>query len=328
MPESQADRPPDAAPPADAASPADPPPPADAPPLIPGPAVAVTIDAATAPDQADEERAQRRLGLMFWLSVGWIVLIAAAAALADVLPLPDPTDPGIAAARSGVGEERLLGTDSLGRDMLSRTIYGARVSLVVGFTAIAAGLVVGGSVGLLAGYFRGRFEAILMGTVDVLLAFPALVLALALVSFLGPSIGTVTLAIAVLSVAPIARIIRASTLTYSQREFVLAARTLGAKSRRIVLSELLPNVLPAALSFALVAVAVAIVAEGALAFLGLSVPAPQPTWGSMINEGRTVLQQAPHISFVPSAAMFLTVLSLNFAGDSLRSRFEIREGRL
>jgi peptide/nickel transport system permease protein len=290
---------------------------------MPASSVELTIDAVV-----DETEAPKRLGLMFWLSVGWLALVVLLAVLADVLPFHDPTSPGVGPAREGPFGETVLGTDALGRDMLARTVHGARVSLIVGFSSIAAGLLIGGTIGLLAGYFRGRFETIAMGAVDVLLAFPALVLGLALVSFLGPSLATVTLAIAVLSIAPIARIIRANTLTFAQREFVLAARTLGAKNRRIIVSEILPNVLPAALSFALVAVAVAIVSEGALAFLGLSVPAPRPTWGSMINEGRTILEDAPHVSFVPSGVMFLTVLALNFAGDSLRARFDVREGRL
>jgi peptide/nickel transport system permease protein len=286
------------------------------------------LEAALSAPAAEEEAAPRRLGVLFWLSVGWIALITVLAVAADWLPFEDPTSTGLGVARTPPNAQHWLGLDVLGRDMLARTVYGARVSLIVGFTSIAAGLLIGGTLGILAGYYRGRFEAVTMGAMDVLLAFPALVLGLALVSFLGPRLSTVTLAIAILSIAPIARIIRANTLTFAQREFVLAARTLGAKNRRIIVSEILPNVLPAALSFALVAVAVAIVSEGALAFLGLSVPAPTPTWGSMINEGRTVLQDAPHISFVPSAAMFLTVLALNFAGDSLRARFEIREGRL
>lgn len=291
---------------------------------MPASSVELTVDAVV----DETEAATKRLGVMFWVSVGWLALIVFLAVFADVLPFADPTEPGVGPARQGPFGETLLGTDALGRDMLARTVHGARVSLVVGFTSIAAGLLIGGTLGVLAGYFRGRFETVVMGAMDVLLAFPALVLGLALVSFLGPSLGTVTLAIAVLSIAPIARIIRANTLTFAQREFVLAARTLGAKNRRIIVSEILPNVLPAALSFALVAVAVAIVSEGALAFLGLSVPAPKPTWGSMINEGRTILEDAPHVSFVPSGAMFLTVLALNFAGDSLRARFDVREGRL
>jgi peptide/nickel transport system permease protein len=301
--------------------------------LVPAPGVELAIEAvagdAAGRDGTDGTRPKRRLGLLFWLSVGWLGLITLLAVTAHWVPgLPDPRETGLGPARQPPTAQHLFGTDTLGRDMLARTIYGARVSLLVGFASIAAGLLIGGSLGILAGYFRGRFEVVVMGAMDVFLAFPALVLALALVSFLGPRLSTVILAIGILSIAPIARIIRANTLTFAQREFVLAARNLGAKNRRIIVSEILPNVLPAALSFALVAVAVAIVSEGALAFLGLSVPAPTPTWGSMINEGRTYLQAAPHISFIPSGAMFLTVLALNFAGDSLRSRFDVREGRL
>jgi peptide/nickel transport system permease protein len=300
--------------------------------VFPGATAEAYIEAATATPAAtadDDEQAARSFGVAFWLAVGWIALVLLLAVLAKWIPgLPSPRTTGLGPSRQGPTAHHLFGTDGLGRDMLSRTIYGARVSLVVGFTSIAAGLIVGGTIGLLAGYFRGRFETIAMGAMDVLLAFPALVLALALVSFIGPSLGSVTIAIAVLSVAPIARIIRANTLTFAQREFVLAARTLGAKSRRIIVSEILPNVLPAAFSFALVAVAVAIVAEATLSFLGLSVRAPTPTWGGMIAEGSTLLQPAPHIAFIPSGAMFLTVLALNFAGDSLRSRFDVREGRL
>ncbi|HZQ28224.1 MAG TPA: ABC transporter permease [Acidimicrobiales bacterium] len=284
--------------------------------------------AVSAGGSAEDVAARRKLPVLFWVSLGWLVLVAVLAVVAGVLPLPRPTETGAGPARMGPSAQHWLGTDSLGRDMLSRTIYGARVSLLVGFTSIAAGLLVGGTIGVLAGYYRGRFETVAMGAMDVLLAFPSLVFALALVSFLGPRLSTVILAIGVLSVAPIARVVRASTLTFAQREFVLAARTVGAKNRRIIVSEILPNVVPAALSFALVAVAVAIVAEGALSFLGLSVAAPTATWGSMINEGRTLLQEAPHISFVPSAAMFLTVLALNFAGDALQARFDVREGRL
>jgi peptide/nickel transport system permease protein len=132
----------------------------------------------------------------------------------------------------------------------------------------------------------------------------------------------------ILSVAPLARVVRASTLTYANREFVLAAQALGARGSRIVLRELLPNVLPSALAFALVAVAVVIVAEGALSFLGLSVPPPTPTWGGMIAEGGTVLAQAPLVSLWPSVAMFLTLLALNIAGDELQAYFQVREGGL
>jgi peptide/nickel transport system permease protein len=191
--------------------------------------------------------------------------------------------------------------------------------------------VVGGGLGVVAGYFRGRIESVIMGAMDILLAFPALVLALAIVTFWAQgkaNIGHVTVAIGLLSIAPIARIIRANTLTFAQRDFVLAARALGAGDRRIIVKEILPNVLPPVFAFSLIAVAVAIVAEGTLAFLALSVQPPTPTWGGMINEGRRLLNDAPHVAFMPAIAMFLTVLALNFAGDSLRARFEVREGRL
>jgi peptide/nickel transport system permease protein len=225
----------------------------------------------------------------------------------------------------------LLGTDTLGRDILSRIAFGSRVSLAVGFMSIFFGFVAGGFLGIVAGYFRGRLESLITGFMDVLLAFPSLVLLLAAVTFLAegkPTIWHVTLAIGVLSIAPLGRIIRASTLTFAQREFVLAARTLGAKNGRIIRREILPNVLLPAMAFSLTAVAVAIVAEGALAFLGLSVQPPTPTWGGMINEGRIVLRDSAHVSLTPGFVLFFTVLAMNFVGDSLAARFSVREGAL
>ena len=271
---------------------------------------------------------RKGLGTTFWVSVAWLAFVMVLAAAADLLPLPEPSRTGVGRARSGPSADHLLGVDALGRDILSRVVYGARVSLVVGFASILFGLLVGGTLGLLAGYFRGRVETLIMGAMDVLLAFPAIVLALAIVTFMGANLRNVTLAIGILSIAPIARIIRANTLGVAQREFVLAARTLGAKNGRIIRREILPNVVLPVASYALIFVATAIVVEGALAFLALSIPPPTPTWGGMISEGRTSLRQAPFVSFMPSAAMFLTVLALNFAGDSLRARFDVKEGGL
>jgi peptide/nickel transport system permease protein len=200
--------------------------------------------------------------------------------------------------------------------------------MIVGFSSIAMGLVVGGTLGLIAGYYKGRVGRLIMGLMDVLLAFPALVLALAIITFLGQNLRNVVIAIAILAVAPIARVIRASTLSFSEREFVVAARALGAKNFRIITREILPNVAVPTLSFSLVAVAVAIVAEGGLAFLGLSVRPPQPSWGGMINEGRTFLAHTPEMSLIPAAVLFITVLAFNFVGDSLRVRFDPRVGAL
>ncbi|HVT76293.1 MAG TPA: ABC transporter permease [Acidimicrobiales bacterium] len=267
---------------------------------------------------------RRRLGVMFWLSIGWVVLIIFLAVFAGVLPLPDPNAQR-AAINLNPSIHHLLGTDSLGRDMLSRVIYASRVSLTVGFASIFLGLLVGGSMGVIAGYYRGRVDRLLMGIADVMLAFPALVFALAIVTFLGQNLRNVTIAIAVISIAPIARIVRASTLTFAQREFVTAARTLGATNWRIIVREILPNVAIPVASFSFIAVALAIVGEGGLAFLGLSVHAPTPTWGGMINDGRSFLQDHPNLSLIPSTVLFVTVLALNFAGDALRARFDTKD---
>jgi peptide/nickel transport system permease protein len=281
--------------------------------------------AAPAPQQAYVER---RLGSGFWVSIGWVGLVVLAALLAGLLPLQDPTAIGHNAPRLGPSAGHPLGTDELGRDLLARVVYGSRTSLTVGFASIAFGLVVGGGIGLVAGYYGGRLDAALNGLSTVLLAFPALIFLLTVVTFLGQNLFDVTLTLGVLSVAPIARIIRANTLVYANREFVLAARALGARGRRILVREILPNVLPSALAFSLVAVAVVIVAEGALSFLGLSVRPPTPTWGGMIAEGGQVLAQDPLVALWPSVAMFLTVLALNFAGDRLQAYSQVREGGL
>jgi len=164
---------------------------------------------------------------------------------------------------------------------------------------------------------------------DVLLAFPALLLTLAIITFSNNrTIWVISLAIGIVSIAPIARLVRASTLVVGQREFVLASRTLGASNRRIIAREIFPNGVLPVLSFAIIGVAVAITAEGGLAFLGLSVAPPTATWGGMINEGRNVLETDPQIALIPSFVLFLTVLMLNLAGDRIREYFDVKEGGL
>ena len=271
---------------------------------------------------------RRRVNGLLVAALVWIAVIALAAILADVLPIMSPTDMDMLGKREPPSAEHLLGTDQLGRDMLSRLIYGARISLTVGLLAPVIGLVIGGALGMMAGYLGGRFEALTVGVVDVLLAFPPLVFALAVTAYLGQSVFNLTLVIGVLSIPAFTRVARATTLSLTQREFVVAARTLGATHARILLRELLPNVALPLLAFFLLVVAVTIVVEGALSFLGLGVPPPAPSWGSMIGEGRDSLDIAPWLAFLPAGFMFVTVLAFNIVGDTLRALTDPRPGAL
>jgi peptide/nickel transport system permease protein len=267
-------------------------------------------------------------GLVFWLAAAWICAIVLAAALANLLPLPSPTDMDMLERRASPSGAHWLGTDRLGRDMLARLIHGARISLTVGVLAPLIGLLIGGALGILAGYFRGGLETVVVGAVDVLLAFPPLVLALAVTAYLGQTIAHLTYIIGILSIPAFTRVARAATLSIAKREFILAARAMGATEPRILVRELLPNVVLPLLAFFLLAVAVTIVVEGALSFLGLGVPPPAPSWGSMIGEGRESLEIAPRIAFLPAAAMFLTVLAFNVVGDTLRVVTDPRQAAL
>ena len=280
-------------------------------------------DVAAAP-----ARRVRRLGPLFWLATGWMIFVFAVAIFAELLPLPSPTDMDMLERRAPFSLAHWLGTDGLGRDELARVIYGARISLVVGLCAPIIGLIFGGALGMLAGYFRGRFESLVVGSMDVLLAFPPLILALAVTAYLGQSILNLTFILGVLSIPAFMRDARAATLTLARREFVIAAQALGATHSRILLRELLPNVMLPLLAFFLLGVAVIIVVEGALSFLGLGVPPPISSWGSMIGEGRESLEVAPRLAFIPAIAMFLTVLSFNLVGDTLRALTDPRQGAL
>jgi peptide/nickel transport system permease protein len=283
-------------------------------------------------------RARRaRLGVSGWLAIGWLVFVTLAAFLAPVLPLDDPNESVASIVGQPPGTDgHILGGDGLGRDLLSRVVWGARASLLLGVASVLLGLVLGGLLGLVAGYFRGRTDTIFTGAFDVLLSFPQLILALTLVTVFASQEGTsetrrmvvLILALGVVSVPVLARITRANTLAWSQREFVQAARALGARNRQIMFAEVLPNVLPAMFSVALLGVAVVIVAEGGLSLLGVGVELPTPSWGNILAEGRSDLRHAPHIVMVPTVVIFLTVLALNFLGDVVRARFDVRESAL
>ncbi|HSH99315.1 MAG TPA: ABC transporter permease [Reyranella sp.] len=273
-------------------------------------------------------RRRRRLGALFIAAVIWIAVVALGAIFADLLPIPSPTDIDMLGKRAPPSAEHWLGNDSLGRDELSRLIHGGRISITVGLLAPVIAVTIGGALGMLAGYFRGRFETFVTGGVDVLLAFPPLVFALAVTTYLGQSVFNITLVIGILGIPAFTRVARAVTLSLSEREFVTAARALGATHARILLRELLPNVALPLVAFFLLGVAVTIVVEGALSFLGLGVPPPAPSWGSMIGEGRESLDIAPRLAFMPAIVMFLTVLSFNVIGDTLRALTDPRPGAL
>lgn len=269
---------------------------------------------------APARRSRRaRKGVVFWLCVAWIALVVFAAVFASVLPIPAPDALDPFKRLEPVGSPgHLLGTDNLGRDVLSRIIYGSRVSLIVGATAFVVGIVVGGGLGMAAGQLGGRGERFITWLMDVLLSFPALVLLIALVAYAGHSLLHISLALGFLAIPVFARLARASTLATADRDFVKAARCAGLSPLRILHREILPNVLPGLFAYGLIAMGATIVVEGSLSFLGLSVSAPTPSWGGLIAAGQSLLQSNPALVLIPSAVLCLTVLAFNLAGDTLR----------
>jgi len=281
-------------------------------------------EAADGPDA--DKVAPRRLGISFWTAIGWILLVSAAALVAPWLPIADPEEIGAGGRLDGPGWDNWFGTDSNGRDMFSRTIWGARVSLMVGLVSILVGFLIGGVIGVVSGYRRGFVDRTLSFIVFVILSFPSLVLFLLIISIVGQGLWVVSLTLSVLVVPSVARLGRAITIAFSEREFVAAARLLGATNRRVMVREILPNVLIPMSVILLLGLGITIVAEGGLAYLGLSV-ADGFSWGKMIQIGAAprTLRTAPWAAFFPIGAMFLTVLSLNWVGDRLRQYFDIRE---
>ncbi len=279
---------------------------------------------------SDDILVKKPLGILFWLAIGYVSLIILLAVIANLLPLPNPDFQNYSAVNASPSLHHLMGTDDLGRDLLSRVIYGARVSLIVGFVSVAIGLLVGGTLGLVSGYKGGRLDVSLNAGAFVLLAFPAIVAVIAIVAFWGQTLPKITIILGVAVIPLLYRVVRASSLSFANRDFVVAAKTMGATTSRIIFREILPNVVPVAVTFGLITVAGVIVIEGSLAFLGLSVPLPTPSWGNIIAEGASNgnLQTNPYIMIWPVLTMFFLLLSINLIGDRLRQRFDIREGLL
>lgn len=290
---------------------------------------AVADSARKVAEQGSERTpARHRLGPGFWIPVAWTMLVVILASIAGVLPLHNPIESDFASVSNWPNAEFWFGTDQLGRDIFSRSIYGARVSLVVGALAPALGLSIGLCLGMAAGYFRDRVESVNVAVMDAILAFPPILVALAVSAYVGASTVILIFLLGVLSVPAFMRVARANTLVFAQREFVLAARAMGATHLRVLILELLPNVIIPMLIYALLVVSRIIIIEGVLSFLGLSVPPPQPTWGNMIADGQADLATEPYICFIPSLLMFLTVLSINLIGERLRARTDVRGSAL
>jgi peptide/nickel transport system permease protein len=293
--------------------------------------IAEPAAAVARPSREGRERARRwtvlRQAARTRLGPLGVVVMIVAIAVALFAPLISPYDPlkqdlGNTLARPD--RAHLMGTDNVGRDVLSRMIWGTRVSLFAGFGSVALAMVTGGLLGLLAGYAGGQTDGLVMRVMDAVLSFPPLVLALALGAVLGAGLTGVVIALGVVYTPTFARLMRGQVLTITARDYVEAARALGAPGWRVAWHHVLPNAAAPIVIQASLSVAFAILAEASLSFLGLGIQPPGASWGSMINAGRGYLQQAPWIVFWPGTALFVTVVGLNFVGDAVREALDPR----
>jgi peptide/nickel transport system permease protein len=273
------------------------------------------------------KRLSRRRSPVFWVAVVWIVVVFLAAVFAGFLPIPDPAKP-VGGPRISPftqwGDGLALGTDNFGRSNLSRVIYGARASMIIGMVATLVGLLVGGFVGLVSGYLKGWTDRGSSFVVDTLLAFPPLVMLLTITAVLTPKTSTVLIGLSILVIPTFVRLERAAAMSWAERPFVLAARSYGTKELRIAVRHVLPNSFLTLITYIPTVISAMIVAEGSLSFLGLGIPSPTASWGGMIAEGKSALRTAPSVVFVPAAVVFLSVLAFNIVGEHVRARFDSR----
>ena len=286
----------------------------------------LTLESAAA---AETVPGRKPANWTFRIAVGWLVLMALMALIGTYLPfIDDPNARDSSAISQSPSWDHWFGTASFGQDVFARVVEGSRISLFVGFMVTAIGILCGGALGLFAGYYKGWFDSIVRLVISVTLSIPALLLVIFIVTIRSRSLWNVILAVSLLAIPALARIVRASTLQVADRDYVKAAQVLGNKRLSILFREVLPNVMPTLVSFAFLTFGIILVAESSLAFLGLSVEAPNITWGSIIGEGRIKFSETPHMVFLPGGVLFLTVLGLNFVGDQLLKRFDIKEAGL
>ena len=258
------------------------------------------------------------------LGFGLLALLGICALFAPWIAPYDPNAQDYRAILQGPSAAHWLGTDHTGRDMLSRLIYGSRVALSIGFTAVGAAVLIGGIFGLVAGYARGIVDEAIMRVMDALLAFPSVLLALGIMAALGPGITTIIIAIAVAEVPMFARITRSQVLSVRERDFVVATQAIGAGPMRIVFRHIVPHITSPVVVMATIAVGHAILTEAALSFLGLGIQPPTASWGAMMRNGFAYMDRAPWLSAFTGLFILLTVLALNLAGDTLRDRLDPR----
>jgi peptide/nickel transport system permease protein len=258
------------------------------------------------------------------IGAGIILVLIFIAILAPFIAPHDPIEQNLENRLLPPNTEYLLGTDNLGRCILSRLIHGTSVSLQIGVMVVGIAAITGVTLGLIAGYRGGLIDELIMRIVDVLLAFPGIILALAIAGILGPSLYNVMLALAVVGWTSYARVVRGSVLSVKEKEFVEAARALGASEARIMFRHVLPNIMAPVIVMATLGMAHVILAAAALSFLGLGAQPPTPEWGSMLNDGRAFMRTAPHLTIFPGLAIMVTVLAFNFLGDGLRDVLDPR----
>jgi peptide/nickel transport system permease protein len=308
----------------------------------------VEMEAAHADALPDTAPRRKKLPLGMWFGVAWLAILLFHAIFAKYLPWMRSENQRTSEASNfayGPGADFWFGSDQLGKDVFARCMYGARLALTVGTVAILVGAIIGGTLGMIAGHFKGKADRGISIFTDSLLAFPAIIISILIIGrfdalaasdtqILGFGFEwltrrwSVTIIFAVLSIAPVARIVRAQTLSLSEREYVLAARSLGARTPRLLFREILPNLIPAMVSVIFTGLAILLAAEGGLAFIGYSVKPPSASWGLMINESRNRIDVAWWATIFPALMLFITALAFNLIGDWFAKRFDIREAAL